>query len=205
MWRRLIDWVCAALTITCLYAGAVSAADISGEVRVEDGKRLKNLVVYLEPASTESGETPKPPTRIYQRGREFSPSTVVVVKGKAVDFVNDEEREIDHNVYSLSRNNKFDVGLVPKGGSRQVTFPSSGVVKYFCSVHKLMEGVIVVVPSPYFVVLEEPGEFTIRNAPPGDWRVKVSSPHRRYRETPVDIKVGSGPIRNVLVLMKRKR
>ena len=62
---------------------------------------------------------------------------------------NDEEREIDHNVYSLSEGNKFDIGLAPRGESDLVQFDSPGIVKFFCSVHKNMEGTIVVVPRPH--------------------------------------------------------
>ncbi len=143
--------------------------------------------------------------RVTQRGRIFSPHTVVIVKGGEVDFVNDEEREIDHNVYSLSRGNRFDIGLAPKGVTHKVQFKQPGIVKYFCSVHKNMEGTIIVVPNPYYVVIKKPGKFVIRDVPPGDWLVRVSVTHRRYRADAVPVKIARAPVDNVFVTLSRKR
>ena len=112
------------LFIGCLWCGSVMAGDLAGEVTVEGKKRLRDIVVYLEPASRSSKVRPSKPVPVHQRGRMFSPSLLVVVRGGEVDFVNDEEREIDHNVYSLSESNKFDIGLAPKGNSRRVRFRS---------------------------------------------------------------------------------
>jgi plastocyanin len=204
MRRGIKGWFGGVLALAGLYSGALFAADVSGEVRVEDEKQLRHLVVYLEPISAAPAAPTAPPTRIYQRGREFSPATVVVVRGEAVEFVNDEEREIDHNVYSLSRDNSFDVGLIPRGQARSVTFPAPGVVKYFCSVHKLMEGAALVVPGRYYAVVDAPGKFAIRNVPPGRWRVSVMATHRRYRDDPVEIEIASEPLHDVRVRMRRR-
>jgi plastocyanin len=187
-----------------LFAGTLNAADISGEVRVEGDADLRRLVVYLEPVSVPSTSRAPVSTRIFQRGREFAPGIVAVVQGESVEFVNDEDREIDHNVYSLSRGNSFDVGLVPRGKSREVIFHAPGVVKYFCSVHKLMEGAVMVVPSRHFTLLDRPGAFTIRNVPPGTWRVGAMATHRRYRDDSVQIVVGEAPVTDVRVWMRRR-
>ncbi len=65
-----------------------------------------------------------------QKGRVFNPAVTVIVAGSEVVFFKDEEREIDHNVYSLSRTRKFDVGLASKGSELAVDFPKPGTVKY---------------------------------------------------------------------------
>ena len=195
-----------AVTIVIGMSGTMAfAANLSGEVKIEGRKRLRNLVVYLEPASQATRVEAARHARISQRGRAFSPRTIVIVQGGEVEFVNDEEREIDHNVYSLSPGNKFDIGLASRGITRKVQFNNSGIVKYFCSVHKNMEGTITVVPSPYYVVVKKPGKFMIRDVPPGDWLVRVAVTHRRYRATPVPVKIAAAPVDNVFVTLSRKR
>lgn len=195
----------AALLAAGLWCATASAGSLSGEVTIEGAKRLRNLVVYLEPSSETTRIQAAREARVYQRGRRFSPHTIVLVKGGEIAFVNDEEREIDHNVYSLSRGNKFDIGLAPKGVTHKVRFDRPGIVKYFCSVHKNMEGIIVVVPSPYYVVIKRPGKFVIRDVPPGDWLVKVSVSHRRYRADAVPVRLASAPVGDVVVRLSRKR
>ena len=195
----------ASIVIAGLWCGTALAAELAGEVMVEGKKRLRDIVVYLERSSKPSRIEPSEPVRVFQRGRMFSPSTIVVVQGSEIEFVNDEEREIDHNVYSLSRDNKFNIGLAPKGKSHRVRFDSPGIVKYFCSVHKNMEGTIVVVPNPHFVVLRKPGKFILKNVAPGDWQVKISVAHRRYRAETVWARVASAPVDDIVVRLRRRR
>ena len=199
--RRLATAIC----LGGVWCGTAFAAELAGEVRVEGAKRLRDIVVCLERASTSSATEIAQPVRVHQRGRTFAPSTIVVVQGSQVEFVNDEEREIDHNVYSLSRGNKFDIGLAPKGESHRVQFDTPGIVKFFCSVHKNMEGTIVVVPSPHYVVLRRPGEFKLKNVPEGDWHVKASVAHRRYRAETVLARVSSAQSDDVVVQIRRRR
>lgn len=200
-----VGGLAAAIVAAGFWWGTALAANLSGEVLIEGKKRLRNVVVYLEPSAKTSRIGLARWRRIFQRGRMFSPHTIVIVQGNEVEFVNDEEREIDHNVYSLSRGNKFDIGLAPKGKSHVVRFDSPGMIKYFCSVHKNMEGTIVVVPSPYYAVLKKPGKFTITGVPAGDWLVKASVAHRRYRAEALWVEVASAPVGDIVVRLRRKR
>jgi plastocyanin len=179
------------------------AATLSGEITVNSKRPPRNLVVFLTRPGVASEAGNPVAVQIHQRDRKFSPSRVVVVQGGAIDFVNDEEQDIDHNVYSLSKGNKFDIGLAAKGSGNQVFFTNPGIVKFFCSVHKNMEGTIFVVPSPYFAILKKPGEFEISNVPDGDWVVDVSVSHRRYKASPVRVTV-AGDTEDVVVQLKKK-
>ena len=150
-------------------------ADISGKVVVVGKKKLRDLVVYLEPAGG-GAAPPKSTHEITQRDRVFLPGLIVSVAGDQVNFFNNEEKNIDHNVYSLSKTGPFDVGLLQKGESVMVSFKRPGRVRYFCSVHKNMEGSIVVVPSPHFRHLARAGPFTIKGVPAGRWVAKGGGP-----------------------------
>lgn len=165
------------------------AHHISGEVKVEGDKNLKNLIVYLEPA--EPSKTRHKPVlhKIMQKGRRFNPNLIVVSPGDKVQFLNDEDREIDHNIYSLSKLKNFDLGLGEKGSVLEVTVDKNGSGNFYCSVHKLMEGRLVSLNTRHFVVLEKPGSFILPNVPPGNWVVKMFVSHRRYKSNPINISV----------------
>ena len=193
-----VSWSWIALPVS-----AAVAATLSGEITVKSKRPPRNLVVYLTKQGDTDATAKPAPVQIHQRDRKFSPSRVVVVQGGAVEFVNDEEQDIDHNVFSLSKGNKFDIGLAAKGSGDQVFFTKPGIVKYFCSVHKNMEGTIFVVPSPYYAVLKKPGDFEISDVPDGDWVVNVSISHRRYKASPVRVTV-AGDTEDIVVQLKKK-
>jgi plastocyanin len=186
-----------------LLISASEAATLSGEITAKSKRPPRNLVVYLTRQGDDAVATNPKPVQIHQRDRKFSPSRLVVVQGGAVEFVNDEEQDIDHNVYSLSKGNKFDIGLAARGAGDQVFFTKPGIVKYFCSVHKNMEGTVFVVPSPHFAILKKPGEFEILDVPDGDWVVNVSISHRRYKASPVRVTI-AGDTADVVVQLKKK-
>ena len=167
----------------------VEAHHISGEVKVEGGKNLKNLIVYLVPAKPSNIQQDPVVHKIMQKGRRFSPDLIVVSPGDKVQFLNDEDREIDHNIYSLSKLKNFDLGLGEKGSVLEVTVDKNGSGNFYCSVHKLMEGRLVSLNTRHFVVLEKPGSFILPNIPPGNWTVKMFVSHRRYKSTPINISV----------------
>ena len=165
------------------------AHHISGEVKVEGDKSLKNLIVYLEPAEPTKIRLKPVVHKIMQKGRKFSPDLIVVSPGDKLQFLNDEDREIDHNIYSLSKLKNFDLGLGEKGSVLEVTVEKNGSGHFYCSVHKLMEGRLVSLNTRHFVVLKKPGSFILPNIPPGNWTVKMYVSHRRYKFTPINISV----------------
>ncbi len=186
------------------FAGA-EAGTLSGELQVDGKRPPKSFIIYLSPAGSGAADPSGDAVRISQRGSHFSPGEAVVVQGGAVDFANDEEQNIDHNVYSLSKGNRFDIGLASKGTNKRVVFKKSGIVKYFCSVHKNMEGKLFIVPSPYFAHIDKPGAFSIENVPEGEWVVKVSVAHRRYKASPVPVTIAGDGVGDVVVLVSKKR
>ena len=84
-------------------------ASVSGDITVAGGKKLKNLIVFLEPANAQAAKA-MADVIVTQKDRVFKPGRIVIVAGSKVIFHNDEERDIDHNVYCLSRTRKFDIG-----------------------------------------------------------------------------------------------
>jgi plastocyanin len=206
----MMHLVSSGIVIGALFAAFIfvvhpgTAGTLVGEVNVSGGKKLKNIVVYLSPVDELALAVVKH-HRVTQKGRRFNPNISVIVAGGSATFVNDEDQEIDHNVYSLSKPHKFDIGLASKGSKHNVKFSKPGVIKYYCSVHKNMIGTIVVVPSQYFAILDQPGRFKLGDVPPGTWQLSAALTHRRYRANPVTISVKSKPLSNIELKIGRKK
>lgn len=111
----------------------------------------------------------------------------MVSPGDKIQFLNDEDREIDHNIYSLSKFKNFDSGLGERGSVLEVSIDNIGSGNFYCSVHRLMEGRMVSINTRYFAILEKPGNFILPNVPPGKWVVKVIVFHKRYKYIPTTI------------------
>lgn len=181
------------------------AGAVEGRVSTEGGGRLPTVVAYLE--STEPGRRTAVPSErpaIRQKGAKFTPSLLVICVGQTVEFPNDEERPIQHNVFSKSVAESFDLGLYRPGKSKSVTFDEPGVVRLHCSIHRNMDGVIFVCPTPYFARVSADGGFRIENVPPGEYELKTWQVKRRYLDRSRTISVARGRVVKVQVKLLRK-
>jgi len=84
------------------------------------------MVVYLVPDDNQTIVPPKETAKISQKDAHFAPSMLIICVGQSVDFLNDEERLIEHNVFSNSPTKQFDLGLYKPGEGRTVTFDKTG-------------------------------------------------------------------------------
>jgi len=180
------------------------AATIRGRVAVEGHKALKNLIVYLAPETP--GQVIVSPLnhQVSQKGRTFNPDLLVIVPGDTIQWLNDEDREIDHNVYSLNKVKTFDLGLHERGSIMELTINKVARLTYFCSVHKRMEGRLIVLPSRYFTILEKPGTFILPNVPRGNWTLRAVVFHRRYTSEAVQVSVGAHPVKDLVLTIVKK-
>ncbi|MFN0152694.1 MAG: plastocyanin/azurin family copper-binding protein [bacterium] len=104
-----------------------------------------------------------------QVDKTFIPALLPIVVGTTVDFPNQDE--IYHNVFSYSRPKRFDLGRYASGEKRSVTFDTPGVVRVFCEIHSFMRATIVVLPTPYFAVVDDAGGFEVRGVPSGEYQL----------------------------------
>lgn len=192
------------LQISLLYfgiSGPLKAQSISGQIEAE--KRVKKLIVYLQPSGTalqDAGKT----HQVSQKDTRFHPNLSIISAGDKVQWLNDESKEIDHNIFSLNPLTRFDLGLGERGSKLEQKFGNTGVLNYYCSVHKEMEGKIVILPSRHYQLLDSPGAFRLDNLPEGKWIVNAIVFHRRYQAQPVEVTVGKQPLTNLtLKIVKR--
>jgi hypothetical protein len=139
-----------------------------------------------------------------QQGAKFSPSLLIISVGQRVDFLNDENRPIEHNVFSQSPAKQFDLGLWRPPTRKSVTFDKPGLVRLFCSIHRYMDGIIYVCPTPFFTTVANDGTFSISGAPPGDYILKTWQRTPRYSEQQQPITITEGKTSVVHLQMSRK-
>ena len=152
--------VTGAVTITRDSATGKPKADRSG------------VVIYLEaPMDPEQEdrllvEVP-PMHEVRQINKSFVPAVSAVIRGTEVRFPNDDM--VFHNVFSLSKVKRFDLGLYKRGTTRSVTLTRAGIIDVYCNIHPEMAAKILVLDNPYFAVTAVDGSFNINGVPPGTY------------------------------------
>jgi plastocyanin len=140
--------------------------------------RLRS-VVYLESAPRGAFEEREPGRAVMdQRNETFVPHVLAITTGTRVDFPNSDR--IYHNVFSLSKAKRFDLGRYAAGRSNSVVFDRPGIVRVFCDIHSHMNAFILVFSHPFFALTDTDGRYQIDKVPAGTynliaWNEGVSS------------------------------
>jgi plastocyanin len=106
-----------------------------------------------------------------QSDKTFEPHVLAIPTGSTVSFPNQDK--FFHNVYSVSPDHKFDLGVFSEGKSGDQAFEKPGVVHILCNLHAFMSAFVVVLEDPYFTIADSRGQFSIKDVQPGRYRVWV--------------------------------
>jgi plastocyanin len=129
---------------------------------------LRRGVVYLETAPRSAFDERDPGRAVMdQRNERFVPHVLAVMVGTVVDFPNSDL--IYHNVFSLSRAKRFDLGRYAAGKSKAVRMDRPGVVRVFCDIHSHMNAFVLVFNHPFFDVTDADGRFQLPSLPSGTY------------------------------------
>jgi len=143
------------------------AGTISGKVTGVPGAS----VVYVEAIPGKTFPVPAQRPVMGQMRLMFQPHILPVQQGSTVEFLNSDS--VAHNVFwvSIGGNKKLghNLGTWPQNEKRAFKFDTIGAVPLLCNVHPDMTGYIVVVPTPYFALTSESGEYRIENIPDGSY------------------------------------
>src|SRR5438128_9771686 len=156
--------------------GFSPAARVAGRIVIleKDNKPspdLSDAVVYLEaPASATTAGRPST-VEIAITDKTYAPHVVVVPLGSTVRFPNHDP--FNHNVFSVSEPNSFDLGLYGRGEAKSYTFAHPGLVRVYCNVHPRMVAYVLVMENRYYAQPGSDGSFAIDNVPAGRYRLHV--------------------------------
>ena len=157
-----------------------SGSTVSGEIRLveeKSGKPVRDcsgVAVWLvplgavEPARLNaSGQT----YRMVQHNNQFHAHLLVVPLGSVVRFP-----ILDpwfHNVFSLYRGKRFDLGLYEAGSEKAVKFDRPGPSYIFCYIHPEMMAVVLTVDTTFYSVSDKTGHWSIAGVPPGRYALHL--------------------------------
>jgi len=165
------------------------------EKRNKPSPDLGAAVIYLEGA----GPAAAPATLdITINDKVYRPRVVIVPVGSTVRFPNTDP--FDHNVFSASEPNQFDLGLYGRGEAKGHTFTRPGLVRVYCNVHPKMVAYVVVTANRYYAQPGVDGSFRIENVAGGRYRMHVW--HERISaEIVKDVTVAAGGVGDLQVAL----
>lgn len=170
-------------------ASTIPSGRLEGRVSLLDNGKARadasNVVVWIE-ATRAAAPASVPPPKMTSNHKRFTPRVVAVEAGHAVSFPNEDP--IFHNVFSVSGENRFDLGLYRSGRSKDRVFPAPGLVRVYCNIHPQMVGYVRVVDSSFSAVTGPAGTFSFDDVPSGDHVLKAWS--EEGGETSASVVVG---------------
>src|SRR5712675_2440961 len=183
--HKLVIALAIAAATSCVFARPASDASPAGvtvsgtaglmaaapEASVKDASKI---VVWLSPVDAVrpiSDPTGRTRYRLVQHHKRFEPGLLVVPVGSVVDFPNEDPWF--HNVFSLYRGKRFDLGLYQAGSQRSVKFDRIGPSYLFCNIHPGMTGVVLAVDTSFFGISDKAGHYSIADVPPGNYTIHI--------------------------------
>lgn len=162
---------------------------------VVDGKAPTGLgVVMLWPTKGPAKKRTAKVRVVEQRDKAFAPHVIAIPVGSTVQFPNFDT--IYHNVFSISRQKPFDLGMYKNSEMREVRFDKPGIVRVGCNIHAKMSAYVVVVDAPHYVVASADGAFAFKSLAPGKYKVEAwGEQSAEPTTTEIEIKAGDNQTR----------
>jgi len=154
-------------------AGFVEVRDELKHEVLKDQSGVAVWLVPLDPDEARISPVSAHPTQyqMLQHDKRFEPHLLVVPVGSSVKFPN-----LDpwfHNVFSLYRGKRFDLGLYQAGSQKTVQFDRPGASYIFCNIHPEMSAVVLAVESHLIGISDRTGHVSISDVPPGRYRLHL--------------------------------
>jgi plastocyanin len=186
--RRLLLAAAMALPVEVVVGGRVTMLD-KGDHPGDVGQ----AVIWLSTPAPEPVAAVR--AEIGTADKAFSPHLLVVPVGSTISFPNHDP--FNHNVFSLSEENPFDLGLYGRGEARSVKFTRPGIMRVYCNVHAQMSAIVVVRDNPYFAQPASDGTFSLPTVPAGSYQLHAW--HERASEVVRELAVPPVGLQNLAV------
>jgi plastocyanin len=160
---------------------------LKGKININDNKaKVASTVIYFTPDDGHYSVEPRSDFSISTKNKRFEPNVLVIPVGSEVKFPNLDR--ILHNVFSVSGNQEFDLGLYSAGTVKSVKFDLPGVVYVHCNVHHSMQADILVVESPWYTNVNDDGSFSLENVPDKPGTLHVWHPRSNLKKLKINKK-----------------
>jgi plastocyanin len=147
------------------------AAQLKVQVQHSSGQPVAGAVVFLLSAAASAAVKPAATANIIQRNTTFIPEVLVIPRGTAVTFPNEDT--VRHHVYSFSPIKPFEIKLYVGTPTDPVVFEQSGVAALGCNIHDQMIAWVVVLDTPYYSHSNDDGLAVLNDVPAGDYTLRV--------------------------------
>jgi len=146
---------------------------------VNKKRGVKNAIVSIEGVK-EGKAFPKGQSyTLDQKGCEYVPHVMVIPFGATLDIINSDP--VLHNVHTYeefeTRRTVFNIAQPIKGQRTPIKhtfFKKPGLFLATCDAgHPWMSAYILAADHPYYTVTDEDGNYTIKDIPPGTYRIKM--------------------------------
>ena len=158
---------------------------------VGDNKGLADVIVELKGAPAKAADASASSVEINQKGCLYIPQIVAIQTGQKLVVKNSDPATVQmHNVHinPTAAANVSDYSTrvsqpqMSGGADLNYSFTApENFMKFQCDVHPWMFAWVTVVDNPYFAVTGKDGKFTIKNVPPGKY--KIVALHRKASPT----------------------
>ncbi len=193
-WSLPAPWtalrLCVVIAIATPAANA-SAADLRITVADSRGQSAAQVVVVARPIGAAAAANAAKSATVTQQFQTFTPGVMPISVGTTVEFPNLDRMR--HHVYSFSPAKTFEIHLYSGEDTPKVTFDVPGVITLGCNIHDWMTGYLYVTDAPYFAATDEAGIATLRNVPPGEYRLAVWHPKLDAEANEGTTRVGTTP------------
>jgi len=131
-----------------------------------------------------------PSVSVIQQGYQFDQSLLVVPLKTKVFFPNKDSDY--HNIYSLSKGNRFDIGRYLKDEQPIpfAMFNNTGLVRLNCEIHEHMQAHVLVVDSPHYTRTDGKGKFELKNIPTGTYTLNAQIDKKNLWQATIQIVAG---------------
>lgn len=112
--------------------------------------------------------------KLEMQDKTYKPGQLVINKGDAIQFINRDN--IQHNVFSSSTQNAFDLGTFGGGLARSVKLNEEGIVKVYCNIHPNMATYVAVDDISWSQIIKRTdGYFIFEGLPDTEYQLSTWS------------------------------
>lgn len=160
---------------------------------------VKNVVVFIENI-TRGKAIPKTEVVIDNKHCAFQPHVQVATRGQTLVIKNNDPMLHNTHIY-LNRKTVYNFALPKTGMEIKKPINKTGIMEVECDAHDWMKGYLYVTEHPYITVTDEKGYFSIKDIPPGDYKLVFW--HEALGQEVRDIKITTGSVVELNIEFKK--